>query len=162
MDSIRTSSKDGIGSTTLVTSISAARVAVLAVCVAAAAAVSGCSVPAGHARERPEASSSASSPVRDAGAVWDGARQAAPASRKGKGPSASASDAGTKSALPVVSDGDCVAVCSKLLQCGHGPWDTEAECRDACEAAVEDNTSGKTYRCVAKATTCAKVKRCGR
>jgi hypothetical protein len=64
--------------------------------------------------------------------------------------------------LGVASEDDCAAICAKLLRCQHGPWDTEEDCRDACDGAIDDATSSRTYRCAAKATTCAKLKRCGR
>jgi hypothetical protein len=64
--------------------------------------------------------------------------------------------------LPAAAEDDCVAICAKLIRCKHGPWDTNADCVDACEGAREDETASKTYRCAAKATTCAKLKRCGR
>jgi hypothetical protein len=64
--------------------------------------------------------------------------------------------------LTVAEAGDCSAICAKLVGCTHGPWDTEQDCRDACEAAIEDDTAARTYRCAAKATSCTKIKRCGK
>ena len=64
--------------------------------------------------------------------------------------------------MPAAAEGDCPAICAKLIRCKHGPWDTLADCVDACEGAVEDEVASKTYRCAAKATTCATLKRCGR
>lgn len=65
-------------------------------------------------------------------------------------------------ALPVVEEGDCPSICEKLLRCGQGPWRNPVDCQDACEASNEDAISGKTYRCVAKAKTCSRMKKCTR
>jgi hypothetical protein len=69
---------------------------------------------------------------------------------------------GGASELPVAGEGDCSAICAKLLRCKHGPWDNEQDCRDACEAAAEDDTASRTYLCAAKGTSCAKIKLCGK
>jgi len=65
-------------------------------------------------------------------------------------------------ALPVVEEGDCPAICEKLLNCKQGPWKNAADCADACEASNEDAISGRTYRCVAKAKSCGRMKKCTR
>lgn len=64
--------------------------------------------------------------------------------------------------LPVVEEGDCRAICEELLGCQQGPWKKPADCADACEASNEDAVSGRTYRCVAKARSCARMKKCTR
>lgn len=65
-------------------------------------------------------------------------------------------------ALPVVEEGDCSAICEKLLRCKQGPWTKPADCTDACDASNEDAISGRTYRCVAKAKSCDRMKKCTR
>jgi hypothetical protein len=67
-----------------------------------------------------------------------------------------------REALPVEEVGDCPAICSKLLRCRQGPFDTLSDCFDACEGSIDDRESAKTYRCVAKAKDCGHVKACGR
>jgi hypothetical protein len=69
---------------------------------------------------------------------------------------------GATSELAVADGGDCPAICAKLLRCKHGPWDNEQDCRNACEAAVEDDTASQTYHCAAKATSCSKLQLCGK
>jgi hypothetical protein len=70
---------------------------------------------------------------------------------------------GTKTAkLPRVEMGNCPAICEKLQGCKAGPFDSVSECTTACEAAIDDPTSAKTYRCVARAADCKKVASCAR
>jgi hypothetical protein len=64
--------------------------------------------------------------------------------------------------LPRVEIGDCPAICEKLQGCKAGPFDSVSECATACEAAIDDPTSAKTYRCVARATDCKRVGSCAR
>jgi hypothetical protein len=64
--------------------------------------------------------------------------------------------------LPVAEVGDCPAICDKLLRCKEGPFDTASDCADACEASIDDAKSAKTYRCVARATDCKRIKACTR
>jgi hypothetical protein len=62
--------------------------------------------------------------------------------------------------LPAVPRGDCPAICGKLLKCKAGPWDSAADCASACEASIDDATSAKTYRCAARARSCAAIAKC--
>ncbi len=69
---------------------------------------------------------------------------------------------GEAGALPVAEVGDCPAICGKLLQCKAGPFDSLADCSDACEGSIDDRRTAKTYRCVAKARDCSGVKACAK
>jgi len=71
-----------------------------------------------------------------------------------------AGGAAARVTLPVADVGDCPAICDKLLRCKQGPFDALADCSDACESSIDDRTSARTYRCVAKAKDCAHVKSC--
>jgi hypothetical protein len=83
---------------------------------------------------------------------------------KGAGKTAGIPEApGPKTAkLPRVEMGNCPAICEKLQGCKAGPFDSVSECATACEAAIDDPTSAKTYRCVARAIDCKKVGSCAR
>lgn len=113
-----------------------------------------CSTRSGHA----------AAPVSGAAGAGGSARRSpdAGAAPRAKPPEKSPGQPDGGVALGAVPEGDCPAICSKLLGCKHGPWDSQADCLDACEGALEDEGASKTYRCAAKATSCAKLKRCGR
>jgi hypothetical protein len=64
--------------------------------------------------------------------------------------------------LPVAQAGDCPAICAKLLKCKAGPFDTSEDCTAACEASLDDGVSAKTYRCAARARSCAAIAKCSR
>jgi hypothetical protein len=139
--STHTNERAGTGNTTLATHTGWLAVAVLvAVC--------------GVACSRAGAAAVAEAPVRPTGP--DGGHVSAPRVKS--------TDAGVTdgAALPIVEEGDCPAICEKLLRCKQGPWKKPADCQDACEASNEDAISGRTYRCVAKAKSCSRMKKCTR
>jgi hypothetical protein len=145
MGSIRIRVKAGRGSTTLAKSIDlTSRCLPLLLALAFA-----CSRSVGAAPAKAE---SPDNSRFDAGRIREGARQ------KTENPDA-AGNIGPR--LPRVETGDCPAICDKLLLCKEGPFDSAADCATACEAAIDDPISAKTYRCLARATECKKIKSCG-
>lgn len=106
---------------------------------------SACSI----AGAKPKEDKSTSASSADAGRATPGSKadRAAP-------------DAGGE--LPIAEVGDCPAICAKLLRCKAGPFDTASDCGDACEGAIDDRRTAKTYRCVAKAKDCAHVTTCAK
>ena len=63
-------------------------------------------------------------------------------------------------ALSASMVGDWPAICEKLVQCKENIFDSKEDCEAAAEASIDDPTTAKTYKCVARATTCADVATC--
>jgi hypothetical protein len=145
MGSIRIRARAGTGSITLAKSID-----LTSRCLSLLLSLTfACSRPVGAA---PAKAGSPDNSRVDASRIHEGARQ------KMENPDASGS---MGSRLPRVETGDCPAICDKLLLCKQGPFDSVADCAAACEAAIDDPISAKTYRCLARATECKKIKSCG-